>query len=347
MDQANNEVQDVEFKDIQSPELKRGRTPVGYRILHVQVQGNPDVEALRSVAQTMKTALDKNSNEVVTTSDTISTFVMYEEGQPPFQGILVRGTTTVEDVARIAYCAQNADKTAPLWETMSKEEWDAQVAKVNAVLRYGPTVVPDELAFAAVAMAMVINLPSAPTTNLKPIQTWNGHTSIETDAAWSNGNFMSLQPQTVFRYADNPKQYMLAVSPVYVRYQGPYAYHTIDAAPVEVSGIKQIDKDDVTKGFELEWKIKGTLPEEQREQHKQEQKKEEVANEGYEGKVQHLSEEEAAPIREAAFFVAYQRGEIHLQGNDVGSEESTSDSEGETMASSDAAEPNVSPEADS
>jgi hypothetical protein len=140
MDQQ--QVQDVEFKEVQ-PE---GQTVVlpeaAYQILHVQVAGNPTIDELKNVGEAFQKALDSKVSAAVTTTANVSVFKVQGEGQKPFEGILVRGAMTVEDIARTAHEVNGAYLSLDAhmkWEDLPVEERISRMQGVAAQLRYGYT----------------------------------------------------------------------------------------------------------------------------------------------------------------------------------------------------------------
>lgn len=255
MNEINN-VEDVDFKEIKEteqpvqPEMKNA-----YRILHVQVGGNPSTEDLTTVAEAFQTALASTTSQAVTTTQNVSAFSIYEEGQAPFTGVLIRGAITVEDIARVAYEAANVGL---LLAEQDAEAQQSLITTVKSILRYGSNEASIDGVFDAVVQSLKLNLPVAQSANLKQVQAWTGNTNLEDNNAWLTSDFLTLKKTNIFRYADNPAQYLCAMSEVYTNYQGPYAYFTIDAVEVEVAGVQAVDESNPAKGFLLQWKAKAS-----------------------------------------------------------------------------------------
>lgn len=256
----HNSIQDVDFKEIphqqeQAPLGQDGQQQqTGYKVLHVQVEGNPSAEQLQTVAQAVTESLNKGTNQTVATPAIISSTVWLMEGQPPFTGVLIRGALSIEDVARVAYHAgmyQEVQAEVTDWFELEQSVKDLWIDKIQNFLRYGTTI--DALTD-SIARTMQPLLP-VPSTNLKPIQIWNGSSNIENESAWVTTNFMELKNTHVFRYREDKKQYLCAASDVYVKYQGTHAFYNVDVVRVKASGVKPVNAQDLSKGFELQWGI--------------------------------------------------------------------------------------------
>lgn len=86
--------------------------------------------------------------------------------------------------------------------------------------------------FIAVVQSMKGYLPKPQTTNLIPIQVWNGGPVAE-DSSWQDIPFANLMSGVVFRQQTNKDQYLLARTDAYVNYlAGPVPQYAIDTALV-------------------------------------------------------------------------------------------------------------------
>lgn len=139
MDQQ--QVQDVEFKEVQTDGQGQLVVPAAaYQVLHVQVAGNPTIDELKNVGEAFQKALDSKVSAAVTTTSNVSVFKVQGEGDQPFQGILVRGAMTVEDIARTAHEVNGAYMSLEehkKWEDLPVEEKVSRMQGVAAQLRYG------------------------------------------------------------------------------------------------------------------------------------------------------------------------------------------------------------------
>ena len=255
----DTQVQDVDFKEIQNSKMIDGREqpPKAYRILHVQVQGNPSTEDLNSVAQSFQQALQSGSDSVVTTTNNVQVFNIYEEGQAPFNGVLVRGALTLNEIARTVHDAQKVAEDQPFkhWFDLTDEERAQYVRYVQLELRgklvfnsEDPKPVLENL-IKAVVIALKPALPAPQLSNLKPVQLWNGSIDPADPLAWTDADFMSIKNTMVFRYADNPETYLCAVGDIYTNYDGPTSFVSVDTIQV----VPHLTEDPEPK---LEWRIK-------------------------------------------------------------------------------------------
>lgn len=316
----NQDIQDVDFKELEADQYQQVRTTSKYRVLHVQVEGNPSGEELVKVAQRFTTALNSDAKDVIATGTNVNVFSIAEEGAAPFTGILVRGTLTVEDVARVAHnatevasCIGTEDGPPIQFHELDESAQAGVVSRVNQVLRALKTQSPNaDNVFDATVRSMYINLPQPSEAGLRPVQFWSGSSDVGNPNSWVTGDFLALQKTNVFRYEEEPSKYLYAVDAPYIRYEGPSATWYLDVMEVEVSGVAPIDENDVTKGFQLQWKIKTAVaPTDQA-----------VAT-AAESLGEHITGDEAAAIRQQA-SEAVARGEIHLQGADTLAAEDTS-----------------------
>jgi len=144
------EVQDVEFKQVQDNQAEQN-TGTGtdteqklYRVFHVQVGGNPTVEALSQIATGVKHMLEsKSAQEVMVSNPDISIFEYALD--TPVDSLIIKGAITLETVAKTAwtvnqgYCGSLGDTSIVDWEQAGTDQQQNYLKAINNSLRFNYT----------------------------------------------------------------------------------------------------------------------------------------------------------------------------------------------------------------
>jgi hypothetical protein len=264
-----HEVQDVEFKEVQQSQMIDGNkeeipSKPKHRILHVQVEGNPTVEELNTTAQAFQKALESGSVANVTTTGNVRCFNIFNEGEAPFNGLLVRGAVTLSDIARTIHDALMVAYSHGFkhWYDLSAEQQAVYVKYAKDELRgFKHKHADDEAEHAtkermisAIVTSLKHCLPSPQMTNLIQSQVWNGSPDIDSDSAWVDVSFAALKESQIWRNKEaSPFAYYSNVGDSYINYEGQTSYVTVDC-------IEAVPSPEAINGeVVMKWKIKAMV----------------------------------------------------------------------------------------
>jgi hypothetical protein len=270
-----NDVEDVDFKEVTQSQMIDGNTQQvdakpKHRVLHVQVGGNPNAAELQNVADSFQKALETNSVTTVTTTANVNCFNIYEEGEAPFNGVLVRGAITLADIARAIHDAEQAYLARGFkhWYDITDQQRAVYIKYVKDELRgikhqfevkdddYNIT---KERLISAVVNALKPCLPAPQLANLVKAQVWNGGVDPTDNGSWVDVDFMNLKQGQVWRATGvTPVVYRHNVTDTYINYDGGTSFATVDC--VEVLPVESTVEDK----FALIWKLKAVVEAEQK-----------------------------------------------------------------------------------
>jgi len=265
---STQDVQDVDFKEVTESKMidsTKQEVKPKHRILHVQVQGNPSSEDLLSTAQAFEKALQSGSSSVVSTTPNVQTFHIYGEGEAPFNGVLVRGAITLEDIARTIHDAEMAysKQGFKYWFDLADDRRREYVKLVKNELRGITTTSDDQVKNQLVyniVTALKSCLPAPQLTNLIQAKVWNGSQDYESDDAWTTIGFPDLKKGHVWiNPEESPVVYRHCQSDSYVNYDGGTSFVTVDV--LEVVPCTGTIEDKIV----LQWKPKALIEHEVRE----------------------------------------------------------------------------------
>jgi hypothetical protein len=326
----HHEVEDVEFKEgplevkeEQEREQEKEEKPeqvqdpkaptLPFRVLHVQVRGNPDQKKLEEVAQAFNVMLKGGESAALVTSPDVSSYVVSYEGQAPITGIYARSTLSLEDLAKLAYSFEHLGQDAVEWQNLVHEQ---RLVKINAIREVAmnrrlPPKGPAGEHIHQMVMSLRHLLP-APAED-QQIEVWTGQANLNAAGAWLQVPFSSLKKGMVFRQLDSKDTFRSAATNVYIDYQlEGHALYGVEAIECEVSGSEAVDPNDMNKGFTLTWKVKGA---QQTQDQKGEERAENESPMDEDEYVPVIDEQEAQAVRNEC-AAAVERGELHPEGSE-------------------------------
>lgn len=251
---------------IDSEQDQQEQTPV--RVLHVQVAGAPTQETLSEVAAVFNEALKSGKSDAIVTGASVTTSIEYAvPGTSGIEAVIVRPAMTPVEATAIAYQARNAFHDSRVhWNDLDTKIRESYVERGLKLLNSGfaqedGTVQSEQDSVFEEVLRSLVPYLILPSMSLQ-VDVWTGETNLHSASAWAKVPFSGLRPQLIFRMPEQyPGQTFVSHTGARVSYTNTSAHYVIDSSEAVVSGSKQIDDSDITKGFTLTWKIKEQEPE--------------------------------------------------------------------------------------
>jgi hypothetical protein len=229
-----------------------------FKMLHVQVLGEPTQDELLLVANEFANAVQTGTQPAVVTNTKVQTHLEWTTGEKPVDLVYVRQAMTPSQVAEIAY---NITGQNPEWDALSAENQQGWISYAVDYFNVGGAADKEDPSF-TIFDRVLKNLTSflvRPASNLQA-HIWTGSVNLAEDAAWITIPFQSIPPKTIFKLDAHPGRFFISVNPAVISYSADGARWNVDSAEAVVSGTQPIDASDLTKGFTLTWKLAEAQP---------------------------------------------------------------------------------------